>query len=193
MAGLIRKGFAGAAAGMVGTLAMDLVWYVRYRRDGGTADPLTWEFGGVEGWDDTSAPGEVGRIALRQVLGEDPPDSWAQPAQNAVHWLTGIGWGKIYSIVGGPASWRGGLVLGPVAWLTSYIVLPPLNVYQPIQSYSPKVLARDLSAHVVYGVVTAAVLGALSGGKADEPATSEPEPTGRHGRRRRCCARKSGR
>lgn len=162
MAGLVRRAVAGAIAGIVGTAVMDVVWYLRYRRDGGTADPLTWEFGGVENWGDTSAPGQVGRILLQRVLGEDPPAAWAQQTQNAVHWVTGIGWGKMYSLVGGPRSWRGGLALGPAAWLTSYAVLPPLGVYQPMQTYGTRVLGRDLSAHLVYGIVTAAVYAVLT-------------------------------
>lgn len=162
MAGLVRKAVTGAVAGIVGTAAMDAVWYLRYRRDGGTADPLTWEFGGVDDWDDVSAPGQVGRLALTQVLGEEPPAEWAQPTQNAVHWVTGIGWGKLYTILGGPRSWTGGFALGPAAWLTSYVVLPPLGVYRPIQTYGVKVLARDLSAHLVYGIVTAAAYALIS-------------------------------
>ncbi|MFV0405594.1 MAG: hypothetical protein ACK5LN_02020 [Propioniciclava sp.] len=166
MAGLIRKGFAGVAAGMVGTLAMDVLWYLRYRRSGGTQDPLNWEFGGVEGWDEVSAPGEVGLLVLREIMGEDPPESWAQPTQNAMHWLTGMGWGKVLAITVGAVSWRTGLALGPLAWLTSYVVLPPLGVYRPIQSYPLPILAKDLSAHLVFGVVTAAVVAAWTPGVA---------------------------
>ncbi len=159
---LVRRGIAGAVGGVAGTIAMDALWYWRFRRDGGTTDPLTWEFGGVEGWSDVSAPGKVGELALVAVLGERPPDSWAQPTQNAVHWLTGIGWGKVYGILAGAgASARGGVVLGPAAWLTSYLVLPPLGIYQPIQKYDVGTLAKDLSAHLVYGTVAATVTAVL--------------------------------
>ena len=34
----------GALAGAVGTLAMDAVWYVRHKRDGGKEAFLEWEF-----------------------------------------------------------------------------------------------------------------------------------------------------
>lgn len=163
MAGLIRHAVAGAVGGIVGTAAMDAVWYSRYVNDGGQADLLAWEFGGVENWDDVSAPGQVGRLVLKKVLGEDPPDSWAQPTQNAVHWMTGIAWGKLYSLAGGGRSRRGGSVLAVVAWGTSYLVLAPLGVYKPMRSYPISVLARDLSAHLVYGSVTAGVTYALRG------------------------------
>jgi hypothetical protein len=55
-------------------------------------------------------------------------------------------------------AWR----LGPVAWLSSYVVLPLAGVYQPIWKYDARALADDLSAHVVFGVVTSAVFAALT-------------------------------
>ncbi len=37
-----------------------------------------------------------------------------------------------------------------------YVVLPAAKLYQPIWTYDVKTLADDLSAHLVYGLVTAA-------------------------------------
>lgn len=172
MARIVRKAFAGALGGIAGTLAMDAVWYARYRRAGGQDDPCTWELGGgADGWTDVSAPGQVGQAALTAVLGSEPPRAWAQPTQNAVHWMTGIGWGKMYALAtGGRGGLLGGLALGSIAWLTSYVVLPPLGIYKPLWQYDAKTLAKDLSAHLVYGTVTAAATGALSGSKKRAPA-----------------------
>ena len=51
---------AGAVAGAVGTAAMDLVLYRRYRRGGGKDSPGRWELAGdVQGWDDAPAPGQA--------------------------------------------------------------------------------------------------------------------------------------
>jgi hypothetical protein len=36
------------------------------------------------------------------------------------------------------------------------------KVYKPIWEYDARTLARDLGAHMVYGFVTAAALGALT-------------------------------
>jgi hypothetical protein len=47
----------GLLAGVVGTVCMDAVWYIRHRRDGGKKSPLEWEFGPVDSWED--APGYV--------------------------------------------------------------------------------------------------------------------------------------
>lgn len=42
-----------------------------------------------------------------------------------------------------------------VAKANSCAVLPVIGVYKPIWQYDARTLAKDLSAHVVYGVVTA--------------------------------------
>ena len=41
----------GLLAGAVGTVCLDTVQYVKYRRAGGTKSPLAWEFAPVETWD----------------------------------------------------------------------------------------------------------------------------------------------
>lgn len=159
---------AGAAAGAVGTAAMDVVWYVRHRRGGGGKGPLAWEFGGVDKWDDVSAPGQVGKRLLEGFLGHEVPDRWAQTTQNLAHWATGMAWGAQFGLVAGSVrrpSWKAGLALGPVAWLTSYAVLPLAKLYQPMWKYDAKTLAKDLSAHVAYGTATGAVFAALGGSR----------------------------
>jgi hypothetical protein len=49
-----------------------------------------------------------------------------------------------------------GLVLAVVVWLTGYVALPLLKVYEPIWTYPVKPLALDLSYHLVFGAVAAA-------------------------------------
>jgi hypothetical protein len=51
---------------------------------------------------------------------------------------------------------RYGLPFAVGVWATGYAVLPALKVYKPIWEYDTKTLARDLSAHLVYGLTTAA-------------------------------------
>ena len=101
----------------------------------------------------------------RALTRQAPPDRWARTTTNVTHWATGIGWGVQYGILGdrvpGPAGVRA-LALGPAAWLSSYVVLPLAGVYQPIWTYDARTLADDLSAHVVFGVVTSAVFAALT-------------------------------
>jgi hypothetical protein len=40
---LLRDAAIGAAAGALGTAAMDALWYARYRRGGGHGDFVGWE------------------------------------------------------------------------------------------------------------------------------------------------------
>lgn len=156
----------GALAGAAGTAAMDLVWFSRYRRGGGEQGLLQWELGeGVTGWEDVSAPGQVGRRVAEGFLGRELPDSRARLTNNIVHWAYGVAWGAQYGIVAGSAArprsaW--GLVLGPVVWLSGYAVLPLAKLYKPMWEYDAKTLAKDLSAHVMFGVGTGVVFAALS-------------------------------
>lgn len=158
----VHPAVRGIVAGAAGTLAMDTVLYVRYCRGGGTQRPLEWEFSaGVESWDDVSAPGLVGKRILEGFLGREVPDQWARSVQNAVHWGTGMGWSAQFGVVAGLAkrpSWASGLVFGPIVWLAGYLVLPMAKIYQPIWDYDAKTLAKDLSAHLVYGITAGTVV-----------------------------------
>ena len=112
-----------------------------------------------------STPGKLGGKLLRVVARRPAPDSWARPTTNIVHWLTGAGWGIQYSVLGrnaGRGRWALGLLLGPSAWATSYVVLPPLGLYKPIWEYDAGTLEKDLSAHMLFGIVTAGALEALT-------------------------------
>jgi hypothetical protein len=161
-----RRVGAGALAGAVGTAAMDLLLYARYRRAGGKDRLWRWEFAGnVTSWEDASAPGKVGCKALRAVTGDEPPDEWARPTTNIVHWVTGVSWGVVYGALASATarqSWTRALALGPVAWLSGYVVLPLAKVYKPIWEYDARTLADDLSAHLVYGAVASGVFWALT-------------------------------
>ena len=41
---------AGSLAGAVGTICLDAVQYLKYRRTGGRKTPLEWEFASVDNW-----------------------------------------------------------------------------------------------------------------------------------------------
>jgi hypothetical protein len=163
---LIRNVGAGAMAGAVGTLAMDVVWFGRYRRDGGKESLWRWESGSsIDSWEQASAPGQLGYKILRLVTGDEPPDEWARATTNLMHWMTGVGWGVQYGLLGSLSSGHRVLragALGPVAWLSSYVILPLAKVYKPIWQYDARTLAKDLSAHLVFGATTATAFAAQS-------------------------------
>jgi hypothetical protein len=162
----VRNLVAGAVAGAVGTAAMDAVLYQRYRHADGKEDLWRWEFAkDVKGWDGASAPGQLGRKALHLLRGDDPPEEWARPTTNLVHWATGIGWGVLYGVLASRTArqpWGRAFALGPVAWLSGYVVLPLAKVYKPIWEYDGRTLADDLSVHLVYGSVASAAFWALT-------------------------------
>jgi hypothetical protein len=163
---LARNLATGALAGVIGTAAMDLLLFERYRRQGGKEGLWRWETAGdVMSWNDASAPGKLGERALRAAIGHEPPDEWARATTNIVHWATGVAWGIQYGAIATITSrhpWLRAVALGPVAWLSGYIVLPLAKVYKPIWDYDARTLGDDLSAHLVYGSVVSATFAALT-------------------------------
>jgi hypothetical protein len=161
-----RRVAAGALAGAAGTAAMDLLLYRRYRRGDGKDSLWRWEFAGsVMGWDEASAPGQLGQKLERFVTRRQPPDSWARTTTNLMHWATGIGWGIQYGALAHTTSrhpWVRALALGPAAWLSGYAVLPLAKVFKPIWEYDARTLGDDLSAHLVFGTATSAVFAVVT-------------------------------
>ncbi|MGI9031945.1 MAG: hypothetical protein ACR2HP_18480 [Ilumatobacteraceae bacterium] len=155
----------GAAAGVVATVAVVLLWYRRYRADGGDGSFWTWELStdAKDFGEDAPAPARVGK-RVADLLGVKLDDSLVGPTNNVVHWLTGIGWGQTAGLAAGalPVPTLGvGLATGVDAWATSYVVLGRLGIYKPISEYDAPTLWKDLSAHLVFGLALGATLRAL--------------------------------
>jgi hypothetical protein len=159
MTALLRSAICGLAAGAIGTLAMDLVWFVRYRRGGGESGFWQWESAsGLDSWDATSAPAKVGKLVYETLTHAELPASQARLTTNVMHWGYGVPWGAVFGVAIGSASrqrpWQGPL-FGALVWLAGYVSLPIAGFYKPIWSYDLKTLWEDLSAHLVYGVSVA--------------------------------------
>src|SRR5688572_7286341 len=106
---------------------MDLVWYRRYRAGGGDHDLVTWEFSSAASDfdDDAPAPAQVAK-RLADAVGIALPGSAVATSNNVVHWITGIGWGKVAGVAASavPIPRLGvGIATGVTAWATSYAVL----------------------------------------------------------------------
>ncbi len=155
----------GVAAGVVGTLAMDLWMYVRYRRDGGDEEFPEWEFSSdVTGWESAPAPAQVGRRAVEGLFERTLPDTSARLTNNIMHWGYSVSAAVAYGMV--VASLRRprvgyGLLFGAGMWAFSYVILPPMHLYKPITQYDAKTLGKDLAAHLAYGTGTAVALSLL--------------------------------
>jgi hypothetical protein len=163
---LVKAAVRGAAAGALGTAAMDLVEFRRYRLGGGTERLIAWETAeGVKKWEDASAPGQLGKRVAEGITGRELSDRWARSTTNLVHWATGLGWGAQFGLLDGVFRrhrFALSALLGPTAWLTGYVILPFAKVYKPIWEYDAATLTKDLSAHLAYGSVTAAGFGLLA-------------------------------
>jgi hypothetical protein len=155
--------FAAAAGGLlcgvVGTVCLDTVAYLRHRRAGGEKSPLKWEFGPVDGWENAPDPGKFARREIEILTHRKLPDSWAWPVSTAMHWGYGSSAAALYGILA--RSLRNpsplyGLPFGAGVWAASYVILPAAGIYKPIWEYDAKTLARDLSGHLAYGAGTGA-------------------------------------
>ena len=127
----------GLIAGAIGTLAMDALWYRRYRADGGTDSFASWEFSDADSFSDAGAPAQVGKRVLEAVTDVEVEPEAAGATTTVVHWVTGLGWGALHG-------------------------LATADIYKPIWEYEPADLWKDLSAHLVFGLSTAAAFVAVS-------------------------------
>ena len=163
----LRVGLRGLTAGVVGTTAMDLLWFHRYKRGGGEDRFIDWELSrGLAGWEDAGAPAQIGKRLFEGVFGQELSGERAGLVNDVMHWSYGLGWAVGYAAV---ASWlpalpapRSGIAFGALVWASDYVVLPLAKVYKPIWEYDARTLADDLSAHLLYGVATATTFRLLS-------------------------------
>lgn len=109
---------AGVIAGAAGTLAMDLLWFARYKRQGGSSEFVPWEFSaGLDSWDSAPAPAQVGRRIVEGLFQTSLAPTNAALTNNLTH---------------------------------------------PMWEYDATTLWKDLCAHLVYGIGTAALFKALT-------------------------------
>jgi hypothetical protein len=144
---------------------MDVAWFIRYKRDGGESGFVDWEFSsGLCSWEQAPAPAQIGKRLVEGVFQREVPPDRAAFVNNLTHWAYGLFWGTQYGIVAGSLRTqriRYGLAFGSIVWASGYAVLPLARLYKPIWEYDGKTLAKDLSAHLAYGLGTATAFRAL--------------------------------
>ncbi len=150
----------GVAAGAIGTTAMDLLWFYRYKRGGGEDRFIDWELSrGLTSWEDAGPPAQIGKRLFEGLFQRELAGERAGLVTDVMHWSYGLFWAGQYGIVASslPArpGLRSGIAFGALVWASDYVVLPLAGVYKPIWEYDAKTLADDLSAHLLYGVATA--------------------------------------
>ena len=154
----------GAAAGLVGTLAMDLLWFKRARDAGSDAEFSDFEFSGdVTDFDEAGAPAKLAQMGA-EAVGTSIPEEHAGTATDVVHWATGAGYGSL-TAAGAAAiglnPLAAGLAAGALAFTGAYTILPALGLYDPAWEYDGKTLAKDATAHATYGAGTGVALAAI--------------------------------
>lgn len=162
---LFRRIVAGAIAGGIGTLAMDYVWYSRYKRGGGEDGFVDWEFAtSTTSFEEASAPGQAGK-KMADAVGLELPHDAAGDTTNVMHWLTGVGYGVGHGVFQHRRNpMIGGAVTGAGAFANSYAMMGAMGIYEPIWEYDRETLGKDLSAHLVFGVTTGLAYRILAGG-----------------------------
>ena len=55
----------GLLAGLMGTVCLDAVQFLKHRRAGGTESPLAWEFAPAQTWEKAPDPGQIARRVTR--------------------------------------------------------------------------------------------------------------------------------
>jgi len=157
----------GLLAGVVGTVCLDAVQYLKYRRGGGQESPLTWEFAPVETWAQAPDPGQVAKRVIEGFTQRKLPDRLAWPVSTAMHWAYGTSAAALYGVVAGSLrSPRAayGPPFGAAVWAASYVILPEGGLYKPIWEYDAQTLAWDLAGHLAYGTGTAVTFRLLASG-----------------------------
>ena len=155
----------GIDASAIGTLAMDTLLYRRYRGGGGRSPFLAWESSdGLDTWEGAPAPALVAKRLLERVTGRAVPPKYARVLNNVTHWGFGLTAGAAYGLLirSRRPDVRYGLPFGAAVWASGYVVLPLLGVYKPIWKYDLETLEQDLSAHLVFGMATAAAFSVLA-------------------------------
>ena len=111
--GVLVRGLLARGAG---TLAMDLLWFYRYRRGAGESGFLDWEFSvGLNDWSKAPAPAQVGKRLFEAFFQREVNPRWAALTNNVMHWTYGLSWGATYSFAATsscPPGIRSGLVFG---------------------------------------------------------------------------------
>jgi len=156
----LRSVARGLGAGAIGTLAMDTLWYVRYRWGGGKTNFLAWEFAsGAKSWGEAPAPARLAKLEYEALTERPLALNRETLADDVAHWAYALTWGCVFGAAVGSSRrtnlWQGPM-LGVLCFLTGYVTLPIAGIYKPIWSYDVKTLWQDLSAHLVYGTTVAA-------------------------------------
>src|SRR5438046_719863 len=111
-------------------------------------------------------PRAGGPHGARKGLHVQVPLERAPVLASAVHWAygvaQGVGFGALKAAAPRVPSVPLGMAYGTAIWGASYVVLPRLDIDEPITAYPTSTLAVDLSYHLVYGLGVASAFALAS-------------------------------
>ena len=145
---LLRGLVAGGAGTAVMTAYQELV---QSGESAGDNEPV----GEAERWQQAPAPAQVAKRILEGVLRKQVGADQIPLLTTVMHWLYGTAQGGMYGLVQETIRTNpiaSGLAFGTGVWTLSYAQLVPMGIYEPPWRYPAKMLAVDLSYHLVYGV-----------------------------------------
>jgi hypothetical protein len=159
----------GVGAGVIGTACLTVLQEVSARLRRHTTVGIKHEVDPDEDpWKRAPAPAQLLKRGVEAVTGIEPDASAIPAYSNIVHWGYGIGLGAAYALAERRLRTRAsiaGPLFGLGVWAQSYATLVPLGLYEWPWHYSPKVIAKDVSFHLAYGVGVAAGYEVLARGK----------------------------
>ncbi len=150
---MLREALTGAAAGAVGTVALNAVTYADMAINGRPASSVP----------DTMAGTLAEKVGLDlSAEGEDPDGETAQNRQSGLGalmgYVTGIGVGTAYGLIrphlDGVSKPVAGVALALAAMAASDVPATVLGVVDPT-TWPPSSWGMDFGFHLAYGVVTA--------------------------------------
>jgi hypothetical protein len=148
----------GLLAGAAGTAALTAFQAADALRKGSTPrQAVVPEV--PESWQEAPAPARVGFRFLHGLFDRNPAPDHAPALANAVHWAYGTVWGGLFGVLQGTVHGPvvpTGAALGTTVFGASYVALPAMEIYRPPWQYPGRVLAKDWSYHLVYGLGVAA-------------------------------------
>jgi hypothetical protein len=155
----VRAFGRGLAAGVIGTAFMT-AWQeaASALKKRGAATSTTQQEPDEDPWAHAPAPAQVAKRMLEQVLHKEVHADRIHLLTNVTHWGYGTALGGAYGLVQGLIRTRPairGPLFGTGAWAMSYAMLVPMGLYEPPWRYPAKVIAKDLSYHLVFGAGTA--------------------------------------
>jgi hypothetical protein len=150
----------GLGAGLIGTACMTALQEVSARLRRHTMVGIKNETDLVEDpWKRAPAPAQLLKRGVEAVTGIEPDASAIPAYSNIVHWGYGIGLGAAYALAERRLRTKAsiaGPLFGLGVWAQSYATLVPLGLYEWPWRYSRKVIAKDVSYHLAYGIGVAA-------------------------------------